>query len=97
MKNRFLEWRDKVKEQITLEQGSETILKRVRQRMLRGAFERYKAKLEEQDKERFAEKRCDYFIATRENRLKQMVYDHWHGFKQDYTGAKVYWGRLFNK
>jgi hypothetical protein len=67
----------------------------MRQRFLRQAFKLYKNGVDELKKAEKDEQRCQLYWRTRDERLKQTVYNTWHIYKTNHVRAKKYWNRIY--
>ena len=77
------------------EDGAATIIRRLRLRLLRKAFDFYVAGVNLAKKIDKDEERCTLYNRTRNERLCQSVFDAWHLFKKSHAKAKGYWYRIF--
>lgn len=88
-------WRDRC---ITVENGenaADVIIRKMRARLCRDAFNKYKAMVQLCKKEDMDEERCQYFNKTRDERLKDRVLGAWIIYTKNFHRAKEYWYRLF--
>ena len=79
------------------ENGSASIIKRLRARLCRQAFEKFKKGVQSTIQDEKDAARCEYYkqtLATRE--LRKMFYA-WVGFQRTFKKARKYWSRLFGK
>jgi hypothetical protein len=70
------------------EDGASTIIRRLRLRFLRKAFDFYVDGVKYQKKLIVEEERCALYNRTRDERLKRKVYNSWHLFRRNHTQAK---------
>ena len=90
-------WRDNCNNLTTLENGAFTIVRRLRQRLLRRAFDLYLAGSKYHKKREIEEQRIIMYRETRAKRLLQKAYQSWVGFKDDFVRAKLYWNRIYSQ
>ena len=88
-------WRDKIYEMNLKEDGAATIIRRLRLRFLRKAFDMYVAGVEFAKKLDKDEERCALYNRTRKERLSQKALDAWVLFKKHHVSAKNCWYRVF--
>jgi hypothetical protein len=88
-------WRDTVNETNAKEDGAETIMKRIRLRFLRQAFDLYQAGVKYKKKLIVEEERCALYHRTRNERLKRVVMNSWKVFIDNHKTAKKYWYRMY--
>jgi len=88
-------WRDTITESNIKTDGAETLIKKIRSKYLRQAFDMYLAGVNNKKKEIKDEERCQMFNNTRDERNKQRVFNAWHLFKANHSKAKNYWYRIF--
>jgi len=79
------------------EDGAETIVKRLRLRFLRKAFDFYVSGVKHVKKIEKDEERVKQLKKALDERLMRKVYNSWHLFKRNHTKAKGYWHRIFLK
>lgn len=87
-------WRDCVTETTIKEDGASTIIRRLRLRFLRKAFDLYAAGVKYKKKLLIEEERCALYHRTRNERLKKTVVNAWLIFSENHKRAKKYWYRL---
>ena len=77
------------------EEGAETIIKRLRNRMLKKAFAKFLAGTKEVKKGMSDEERCQYYNKTRNERLMLEVFNSWRLYRNAFKKSKDYWYRIF--
>lgn len=88
-------WKDNVTTISTKEDGASTVIKRLRTRILRKAFDLYVAGAKYHKKRQVEEERCKLYNQTRDNRLKRQVYSAWILFNLNFQKQKGYWNRIY--
>ena len=88
-------WRDNVNNRATLENGAETIIKRLRTRFLRQAFNLYLAGTKYHRKRQIEENRIVMYRKARGLRLLKKTFDSWSTYRDDFLRAKLYWNRIY--
>ena len=88
-------WRDTVQETTVKEDGASTIIRRLRLRFLRKAFDLYAAGVKYKKKLIIEEERCALYHKTRDERLKRQVMNAWTIFIDNHVKAKRYWNRMY--
>ena len=88
-------WRDRCVSLNNGENAADVVIRRMRARLCREAFERYKAMTKLAKKEDKDEERCEYFNKTRDERLKDRTLAAWIMYTKNFHRAKEYWYRLF--
>jgi len=88
-------WRDRVSTCQVGERGAETIIKRVRARFLRRAFDRYLDAVKFVKKTDIEEERCRYLTQTIQERRKRQIYNNWLIYVNNFKTAKKYWYRIY--
>lgn len=88
-------WRDQIQNFNNRENGADTIIKRLRQRYLRQAFDLYLKGVKHQKKMENDEERCVLYNKTRNERIKKQIYAAWNLFKENHIKAKKYWNRCY--
>ena len=68
-------WRDKIGEINVKEDGADTVVKRLRCRILRQAFDLYVSGIKYKKKVQIEEERCRYFNKTRNERMLSVVFN----------------------
>lgn len=79
----------------TKEDGASTVIKRLRTRLLRQAFDLYVSGMRYKKKLQIEEERCRYLRETLNLRQKRKVYKAWLKYKQTFQKQKGYWHRLY--
>ena len=77
------------------EDGAESIMKRLRLRFLRKAFDLYINGVKYKKKLMVEEEKCALYKRTREERLKKHVINAWTIFIDNHKKAKKYWYRMY--
>ena len=77
-------WRDKIKDINVKEDGADTVLKRMRCRFLRQAFDLYLKGVQHRRKLQIEEERCKYFNKTRSERLLTIIFNQWRIYKNNF-------------
>ena len=90
-------WRDQMNTQQVKEGGAETVIKRLRTRMLRQAFNLYLEGTRYKRKLGIEEERVAYYNNTRNARLMRKVFNSWHVYRSNFVKAKDYWGRIYKR
>lgn len=88
-------WRDRANDLNIKEDGAFTIMRRLRLRYLRKAFDIYQAGVKYKKKLEIQEERCMIYNTLRNERLKAQVLNAWLIFKNRHLTAKDYWYRIF--
>ena len=88
-------WRDQANDMRLKEDGAYTIMRRLRLRLVRKAFDLYEAGLAYKRKVEVQEERCQMYNRIRDERLKATVLNSWTIFKTNHQTAKDYWYRIF--
>jgi hypothetical protein len=68
-------WKDKMTDINVKENGAESVIKRLRCRMLRQAFDLYLKGVKYHKKREIEEERCRYYNKTRNERLMNQVFN----------------------
>ena len=77
------------------ESGADTIIKRLRKRFLRKAFDLYKDGVKFVKQNEYNDQRMKYYQNTLNERLLKKVYNAWFLFRRNHQKAKGYWYRVF--
>ena len=75
MKNAFLQWKEMRENQQVKENGADFVITKIRRRMLRKGFDRYKAAVLSRRKDDRDEDRVEYLKNALTERLKRKIYD----------------------
>ena len=92
----FRRWKDSKQRRQAQVSGAETIKARLRKRMLRRAFDKYRSKVAEVKAEEYVGNRLDYFRRNHDFALKRRAYGALRLFVQEYTDAKKMLLRAYN-
>jgi hypothetical protein len=88
-------WRDRCVKVNVIEDGAGTIVKRLRTRFLRKAFDFYLAGVKRLRQENFDEDRVKYYKRTLQERAMKKVFNAWCAYKHLFERAKKYWNRAY--
>lgn len=88
-------WKDNINMINTKEDGAATVIKRLRTRLLRKAFDLYVAGAKYHKKRQIEEERVRYYNLTRDMRMKRQVYNAWLLFRANFQKQKSYWNRIY--
>ena len=92
----FRRWKESKQRRQAQVSGAETIKARLRKRMLRRAFDKYRRKVAEAKAEEYVGNRLDYFRRNHDFALKRRAYGALQIFFQEYTDAKKMLLRAYN-
>jgi hypothetical protein len=90
-------WRDKMVDVNIKEEGASTVIKRMRCRYLRQAFDLYLKGVKLRRKEQIEEQRCAQLRNTRNERMLNLIFNQWRVYKNNHLQAKKSWGRIYSR
>ena len=97
LKMAFRRWKFNLRNKLIKAITAENAGQRLRKRILRKAFERYRRAIDNDKKSEFASKRSDYFISVLQSRMKKRCFEAMREFQSAYTMATRYFGKVNGK
>ena len=88
-------WRDRTTDMQIKEWGAYKIMRRLRLRLFRKAFDLYLDGVKHRNAEDMRTQRCQMYHSLRNQRMLQKVVNQWIIYKQNHITAKKYWYRIF--
>ncbi len=89
-------WRDRMGDEIVKENGADAIIKRMRKRFMRHAFDLYLEGVKYKMQLQKDEARCQFYKQTLAERLKKKCFGNWAFYSNKFHKAKSFWLKLFN-
>ena len=97
LKMAFRRWKLNLRGKLIKAITAENAAQKLRKRILRKAFERYRRAIDNDKQSEFASKRSDYFTSVLQSRMKKRCFEAIREFQSAHTIATRYFGKMNGK